>query len=281
MRIESGQSYGVVAPQEAASKNLNKTNQELKKILERLSTSLRINSASDDAAGLGESEELDTQARGFQQATDNVSDAMSALNTADGTGGQVSDMLQQQRDLALQSSNATLNDTERQDLNNQYQSIGQEITRISNASQFNTQNVANGTGLASGNAQVQAGANAGDQMTMPSADFTSAALGTTATSIDTADNATNALSSLDDALNSLNSQRSTLGAMTNRFQSTINNLSVSDTNTQAAESVIRDQDMAQGLVDLTSNQLLQQTSLAAFSNFNDISSNHLYGLLNS
>jgi flagellin len=266
---------------DTAINSLNKTNKDLNKILQRLSTALRINQASDDAAGLGAAEQLSTQIRGFQQATDNVSDAMSALNIADSAGNQVSDMMQRQRDLALQSSNATLNDSQRQDLNSEYQALNQEITRISNASQFNTQSVAAGTGLSSGNAVIQAGPNAGDQVTMPKTDFTAAALQIGGTSIDTAANATNAISSLDNAMDTLNSQRSTLGAMTNRFESTVNNLSVADINTQAAESVISDQDMAQGLVELTSKQLLQQSTLDAFSKFNEISANHIMGLLNS
>lgn len=281
MRIDSNQPYSLMGSSDTAINSLNKTNKDLNKILQRLSTALRINQASDDAAGLGAAEQLSTQIRGFQQATDNVSDAMSALNIADSAGNQVSDMMQRQRDLALQSSNATLNDSQRQDLNSEYQALNQEITRISNASQFNTQSVAAGTGLSSGNAVIQAGPNAGDQVTMPKTDFTAAALQIGGTSIDTAANATNAISSLDNAMDTLNSQRSTLGAMTNRFESTVNNLSVADINTQAAESVISDQDMAQGLVELTSKQLLQQSTLDAFSKFNEISANHIMGLLNS
>jgi flagellin len=281
MRIDSSQPYGLIGSQDKATNSLNKTNKDLNKILERLSTALRINQASDDAAGLGIAEQLTTQIRGFQQATDNVSDAMSALNIADSTGNQVSDMVQRQRDLALQSSNATLTDSQRQDLNTEYQSLTQEITRISNASQFNTQSVAAGTGLSSGNAIIQAGPNAGDQVTLPKTDFTAAALQISGTSIDTASNATSAIGNLDTALDTLNSQRSTLGSMTNRFESTVNNLSVANINTQAAESVISDQDMAQGLVDLTTQQLLQQSTLSAFSKFNEISANHIMGLLNS
>jgi flagellin len=281
MRIESSQPYSLIAPQDKASKSLGKTNKDLNKILERLSTALRINRASDDAAGLGIAEQLTSQIRGFQQASNNVSDAMSALNIADSAGNQVSDMVQRQRELALQSSNDTLTDTQRQDLNTEYQSLNQEITRISNASQFNTQSVAAGTGLSSGAAVIQAGPNAGDQVTLPKTDFTAAALAIGGTSIDTTANATNALDRLDSALNTLNSQRSTLGAMTNRFESTVNNLSIAQINTQAAESVIRDQDMAAGLVELTSKQLLQQSTLSAFSKFNEISANHIMGLLNS
>src|SRR5664279_4078290 len=99
MRVESG-GYGLIKPLAGASSSLNKTNRELNKILEKLSTSLAINSASDDASGLSISEQLRTQIRGFQTASNNVSDAMSALNIADSTGNEITGMLQRQRDLA-------------------------------------------------------------------------------------------------------------------------------------------------------------------------------------
>jgi len=281
MRIESGQSYGLVAPLDKASNSLSKTNNDLNKILQRLSTSLRINKASDDAAGLGMAEQLASQVRGFKQAKNNVSDAQSALNIADNTGSQVSDMVQRQRDLALQSSNDTLTNQQRAGLNTEYQSLGQEIDRITNASQFNTQNVANGTDLASGNAVIQAGPNSQDQTTMPKIDMSANALGVTGTSIDTSANAIAALPKLDNALQALNSQRSTLGATTNRFESTVNTNSLAEINTQAAESVLRDQNMAAGLVELTKNQILQQSTTSAFAQFNEINANHLIGLLKS
>lgn len=277
MRIDGG-TLGLVQPANKAANSLKQTNKELSRILERLSTSLKINSASDDASGLSISEQLRTQVRGFKAASDNVSQAMSALNIADSTGQQVSNMVQRQHDLALQSSSGTLNDTQRQYINTEYQSLTQEITRITSAAQFNTQNVANGTGLASGNAQIQAGANAGDQVSMPYADMSAQALQITGTSVDTAANAQNAIDKLSTALDKLNSQRSDLGAMTNRFQSTVNNLSVAEVNTQAAESALRDQDTAMGLADLARAQLLQQGATSAFAKFNQISSNNLFGL---
>jgi flagellin len=279
MRIDANGNYGITQPLDTAAKSLYKTNRDLNKILQRLSTALRINSASDDAAGLGVSEQLRTQIRGFQQATENVTDAMSALNIAEGTGNEVSSMLQRQRELAIQSQNSTLTDQQRGYLNTEYQQINQEMTRISNSSQFNSQSVANGTGLASGTAQVQAGANAGDQITMPGVDMTAAATGVAGTSVDTAANAQAALSSINTALDTLNSQRSALGAMTNRFESAVNNLSIAEINTQAAESVLRDQDMAQGLAEMTRVTLLQSSTLAAFSKFREISSNNLFALL--
>ena len=279
MQIMGMGGLGMVQGQDQTANSLNKTSKDLNKILVRLSTALRINNASDDAAGLAISEQLETQSRGFNMAQQNVTDATSALNIADSTGGQITDMLQQQRDLALQASNDTLTDQQRQGLDTQYQSLTQEINRISGSAQFNTQTVANGQGLASGNAEIQAGANAGDQIQMPATNMTAAALGINGTSIATGAGAWAALSTIDNALDTLNSQRTTVGAMTNAFQSVQNNLSVEDINTQAAQSVIQDQDMASGLADLTQSNLLLETGTEAFARYNEISANHLFGLL--
>ena len=279
MQIMGMGGLGMVQGQDQTANSLNKTSKDLNKILVRLSTALRINNASDDAAGLAISEQLETQSRGFNMAQQNVTDATSALNIADSTGGQITDMLQQQRDLALQASNDTLTDQQRQGLDTQYQSLTQEINRISGSAQFNTQTVANGQGLASGNAEIQAGANGGDQIRMPATNMTAAALGINGTSIATGAGAQAALSTIDNALDTLNSQRTTVGAMTNAFQSVRNNLSIEDINTQAAQSVIQDQDMASGLADLTQSNLLLETGTEAFARYNEISANHLFGLL--
>lgn len=279
MQIQGMGGFGMIQGQDQTAKTLNKTSRDLSKILEKLSTALRINRASDDAAGLGISAQLETQYRGFNMAEQNVTSAMSALNIADSTGGQISDMVQRQRELALQASNDTLSNQQRQGLDTEYQALTQEIDRISGSAQFNTQTVANGQGLASGNAEIQAGANAGDQIQIPKTNMSAAALGITGTSIATGAGAQTALSKLDNALDTLNIQRSTIGSMTNRFESVQNNLSVADINTQAAQSVIQDQDMAAGLADLTKTKLLLESGTQAFARFSEISTNHLFGLL--
>ena len=279
MQIQGMGGFGMVQGQDQTAKTLNKTSRDLSKILEKFSTAMRINRASDDAAGLGISAQLETQYRGFNMAEQNVTSAMSALNIADSTGGQISDMVQRQRELALQASNDTLSNQQRQGLDTEYQALTQEIDRISGSAQFNTQTVANGQGLASGNAEIQAGANAGDQIQIPKTNMSAAALGITGTSIATGAGAQTALSKLDNALDTLNIQRSTIGSMTNRFESVQNNLSVADINTQAAQSVIQDQDMAAGLADLTKTKLLLESGTQAFARFSEISTNHLFGLL--
>ena len=258
---------------------LKKTNRQLQKILERLSTAQRINRASDDAAGLGVSEMLRTNIRGYKMASQNVQDAMAALDITDGGANEISSMLQRQRELAVASRNSTLTDNDRQSLDAEYQALTQEIDRIARSSQYNRQNTSNGTDLASGTAVVQAGSEAGDQITLPQIDFSAATSGMAGTTIATEANAQSAFTAIDNALQSLNRQRSTVGATINRFSSAINNLDTAMVNTQAAESVLRDQDMAQGMVELVRRQLLQEGGMSAFQRFNELSRNHIMGIL--
>lgn len=258
---------------------LENTNRSLQKILERLSTAQRINRASDDAAGLAISEQLQSQIRGFKVAEQNITDAMSALNIADGTANQSSSILQRQRELALQSRSDTLTNEQRAVLDTEYQQLNQELNRIAESSQFNSQAVANGEGLADGSAQIQTGPNSSDQLSMPELDISGDSLGVSGTSIATSADAATALSALDSALSSLGGQRSTLGATFNRFESMQTNLHVAQINTQAANSVLRDQDMAAGLAELARTQLMQESGTRAFSRFQQVSANHLLGLL--
>jgi flagellin len=273
-----GSSPGL-AGAEQGRKALSNTNRSLQKILERLSTAQRINRASDDAAGLAISEQLQSQIRGFKMAEQNINDAMSALTIADGTANQSASILQRQRELALQARSDTLTNDQRAVLDTEYQQLSQELNRIADSSQFNTQSVANGEGLADGDGQIQNGPASSDQITMPQIDISGDSLGVNGTAIATSSGAANALSALDSALSSLGGQRSTLGATFNRFESMQTNLHVAQINTQAADSVLRDQDMAAGLAELARNQLLQESGSRAFSRFQQVSANHLLGLL--
>ncbi len=261
------------------SKALGKTSKQLKKILERLSTAQRINRASDDAAGLSISEQLRTQSRGFAAASNNVSDALSALRIAEGAANEVTDMLQRGRELSVQARSDTLNDEQRQMIDQEVQHIVAEVDRIAQGTQFNTQEVADGTGLASGAAVVQAGANEGETLALPSFDLTTASVGVDNVSVATAQGAADAMGAFDAALNEVNSQRSGIGAMMNRLDSAQNNLSVASINTVAAESLLRDQDMAAGLVQLTRERLLMEGGTNVFKRFNDISASHIMSLL--
>ncbi len=263
----------------SAERALKRTNRELQKILEQLSTGSRINRASDDAAGLAISEQLQSNIRGFKIASQNITDAMSALNIADGTANETTQILQRQRELAAQARNGTLTDNNRAALDIEYQQLSKELDRIAQTANFNKQSVSSGSDLASGSAKVQSGAESTDQLTLPHVDLKPISIGISGTSIATSDNASSAVSVLDKALKSVNSQRSTVGATINRLESSIDNLSVAMVNTQAAESVLRDEDMAKGLADLTRAKLLQEGSLVAFSRFNDVNKSYIMSLL--
>lgn len=261
------------------SNTLNSNYQQLQKILQKLATGQAINQASDDAAGFSMAQEMESQVRGFKAASDNVTQADSAMNITDGVAGQTADILQQQRTLALQASNGTLNDTDRQEINTEYQQLTQQLDQQANAAQYNTQHLANGTGLAGGNAQIQATPNAGGTIAAPQVNLTSQALGTAGTSVATASQAQSAISTIDNALKNLNSQQSTIGAFQNQLGYENDNLNSEMINTQSAESLITDLDMAQGSTDMSTQQLLNQTSTAAFAMFNSINQNQVLGLL--
>jgi flagellin len=279
MPIQDIGGLGMQSTQRRMTGALEKTNRALQKILQQLSTAQRINQASDDAAGLAISEQLTSQVRGLKMAGQNVSDAVSALNIAEGASQEIEDMLQRQRELALQARNDTLNTDQRGMLDKEYQNIQSEIDRIAGGTQFNTQNVTNGQGLAQGGAQIQVGPNAGDTVSMPGMDLTIQGLGLNGASVANSAGAADALTRLDTALNTINSNRSATGAMINRFTSTQNNLMVAETNTQAAESVLRDQDMAQAITDLSRQKLLNEGGIFAFQRFNEINANHVLSLL--
>ena len=279
MNIQKTGGLRITSTQKGATDALRRTGRALSKILEKLSTARRINRASDDAAGLAIAEQLSTQVRGFKVANRNVSDAMSALNITDGVSTEIGAMLQRQRELALQARNDTLTDDQRQALDVEYQNLTQEIERIAQGTEFNTQEVASGQGLSSGTAQIQVGPNAGDTVTLPNVDMTAAGLAIAGTSIADSASAANALTAIDNAIDTMGTQRSNVGAMVNRLESTQNNLMVAETNTTAAESILRDQDMAMGIAEMTKNRLLQETGIRAFQRFNEISANHILGLL--
>lgn len=279
MNINQSSGLRMTAQQKLNKGALERSNKRLNEVLEKLATSKRINRASDDAAGLSISEQLNAQIRGFKTAGRNVQDAMSALNIADGASGQVSDLVQRQRELAAQARNGTINDDQRAVLNQEYQQLTEEINRIADSTQFNRQNVADGTEFSAGDAEVQAGANAGETITMPTVDLRSDTLGITGGDISTAAGAEAAIGLADTAIDVISGQRSNIGSMVNRLTSTSNNLMTAEINSEAADSLIRDQDMAMGLAELTRQQILNQTGTKAFGMFNKISSDHIMGLL--
>lgn len=256
-----------------------KNRNSLNKSMEKLSTGRNINRASDNAAGLSISENLRAQIRGASQAQRNTLDGLSMLRTADGAANEVSSMLQRQRELAGQARNGTMNDNDRAALNDEYQQLSEEINRISESTSFNGQKLTNGSDLGDGNAQLQVGANEGDTINVSTVDFRTSALGSGGGDISTAAGAAAAIDLADTGISNLNEQRSSIGALSNRLESTVNNLMNNEVNTQEAESLIRDMDIAAGVSRLARDQILNQTSTKALSTFNSVSSSNVLSLL--
>jgi flagellin len=252
-----------------AHRVLSNTNNALSKSMERLSSGLRINRAADDAAGLAVSEVMRSQIRGMNVASRNAQDGVSLVQVADGALGNVGDMLQRVRDLAVQASNGTLTDSQRSNLNAEVQQILTEINATGAQTEFNGIKILSGSVAAAASAvTLQVGANGGQAIA-----FTIGTVGTTALtiqglSVSFATAASAAIASLDVAIGAITTQRANLGAIQNRLEQTINRLGVTSENLQAAESRIRDADMAAEMISFTKNQILQQSGMAMLSQAN-------------
>jgi flagellin len=252
-----------------AHRVLSNTNNALSKSMERLSSGLRINRAADDAAGLAVSEVMRSQIRGMNVASRNAQDGVSMVQVADGALGNVGDMLQRIRDLAVQASNGTLTDSQRSNLNAEVQQILSEINTTGSNTEFNGIKILAGSvAVAASAVTLQVGANGGQAIA-----FTIGTVGTTALtiqglSVSFATAASAAIASLDVAIGAITTQRANLGAIQNRLEQTINRLGVTSENLQAAESRIRDADMAAEMISFTKNQILQQSGMAMLSQAN-------------
>ncbi len=259
--------------------SLFNANRAMSKNLEKLSTGLRINRASDDAAGLAISENLRTQVRGTGQAKKNALDGISLMNIAEGAANEISAILQRMRELAVQSSTDTLTNTERAFTNQEFKQLSSEIDRISEVTNFNGQKL-----IASGAAGPRFGSGTvGSTLWIDSNDVYGAdsltitidtlTTNTSGLSISTSTLASQtsaklSITSLDTAIGSVNEMRSDMGAWVNRLESTINNLTISNTNQQSAESQIRDVDFANESSNFTKNQILSQSANAMLSQAN-------------
>ncbi len=262
----------------SAQRNLAGTQNSFFRAIEQLSSGLRINKAADDTAGLAVSEKLKNQVRGLNQAQRNAQDAVSLLQTAEGALNETHSLLARMRELAVQSSNDTLTNADRLHIQDEVNQLLSEVDRIAAATQFNTIPLLNGGGVATG-LQFHVGPN---NVTASSVDevtfgFTSANttgltianLGTAgAQSLTTQTGANSAISVLDTAIETVSTRRGALGAMQNRLTSTINSLGVASENTGAANSRIRDADVAQAVSEMVKNQILQQSTMAVLAQAN-------------
>ncbi len=262
-------------PSLTAQRNLSASQGQLATSIGRLSSGLRINSAKDDAAGLAIANRMDSQARGMNVAIRNSMDGISLAQTAEGGLGKVSDMLQRMRELAVQSSNATNTSTDRDSLNNEFRQLADEIDRTLNATKFNGQAILSG---AAGSQVFQVGSESTsyDQLTVTTGNMATAAniaavTGTVGViSGTTGSNAQSMISAIDLALTTVNSERSTYGAVQNRFEAIIANLQVASENQSAAKSRIMDADFAAETAALTRTQILQQAGTAMLAQANQL-----------
>lgn len=235
-----------------ASRILNRSTRALNNSLERLSSGLRINRASDDAAGLAIAEGFRTQVRGSQVAQRNAQDGINLVQTAEGGLGETTNILQRIRELAIQAANGTQSTDNRNSLNTEVRELINQIEDIALDTQFN------GIAVLSANQSVtlQSGANVSQTLLVSIAGARSSDLRISALTVSTVAGAVSALSFVDVALASVNSLRSTLGAFQNRLEFTINTLAVQEENAAAAESAIRDADIARETILFTRNQIL-------------------------
>ncbi|MFH0919673.1 MAG: flagellin, partial [Fibrobacterota bacterium] len=262
--------------------SLSRVNRELSKSLERLSTGLRINRASDDAAGLSVSEQMRTQVSGLGMAKRNATDGIALLNIAEGAANEIEGMLQRMRELAVQSTNDTLTTTERAYTNQEYQSLMSEIDRITDVTQYNGQTLLDGQvgsfgAVNSGSSLLHIGPNASgnDRLTIAIDGTSSGSLTVGGTSVTSQLRAESAIRSIDVAINSVNKLRSDLGAFINRLDHAISNIENQSHNTQSAESAIRDTDFAAESTAFTRNQILMQSATAMLAQSNAVPQNVL------
>jgi flagellin len=238
-----------------AHRNLVSTSDALSKSMERLSSGYRINRAADDAAGLAISERLRAQVHGIGQAQRNAQDAVSLVQTAEGSLDEVHSMLQRVRELAVQYKNGSLSEADRTSIQSEINQLASEVERIGTSSEFNGIKLLN----ESATVTFQVGANDGEAITVSTISL-GEAVGAEAFELSTTGEAD--ISEIDAAIGAVSTQRAQFGAVQNRLEHTMNNLAVYQENLTASESRIRDVDMAAEMVEFTKLQILQQAGTA-------------------
>ncbi|MCX6500710.1 MAG: flagellin [Arthrobacter sp.] len=262
-------------------RNLNATQTDLSKSLEKLSTGLRINRAADDAAGLSISEGLKSQVTGSAQAARNAQDGISLLQTAEGGLTEVHSILQRVRDLAVQAGNDSNNGAARTAISTEVDGLADELTRIGSSSNFNGTTLLDGKGGTANNGkltfQVGAGSSTtNDQITVDLSGADVTAIGTTikglvAAGFKDSAAAAGSITAIDGTIATVSDERSKIGAVQNRLEHTIKSLNVAGENLQAAQSRIADVDMAQEMVKFTKANILSQAGTAMLAQANQSS----------
>ena len=265
-----------------AQRNLNKSQSSLSTSMQRLSSGLRVNSAKDDAAGLAIAERMNAQVKGMNVAVRNANDGISLAQTAEGALATVGDALQRMRELAVQSSNSTNSNSDKDSLDKEFGELSKEIQRVLGGTTFNGKNIL-GTGAGSLTFQVGANTTSNDSISITTTNMTSLASITTIAGTDnagtgravidsTASATTTAtvIDNIDTAIDAVNAERATMGASQNRFDAVISNLQSSVENQSAARSRIMDADFASETANMSRAQILQQAGTAMVAQANQL-----------
>jgi flagellin len=255
-----------------AQRNMQSTQLGLNRGMARLSSGFRINQAADDAAGLAISEKLKAQVRGLRQASRNANDGISMVQVAEGGLNEVSNMLIRLRELSVQASSDTIGDTERKFIDVEYQQLKSEIQRIADVTTFNGRELLNGTG---GIVDIQIGTHNDafkDRLSFNAAAANSSveALGVLTAGTESKESAQSSIDAIDRAIVSVNAIRANFGAMQNRLTSTTANLAVADENLSAANSRIRDTDIATESSEMMRNNILMQAGVSVLAQANNV-----------
>jgi len=253
-----------------AQNNLLKTTKAMNKSIGRLSSGLRVTSASDDAAGLAVSENMRAQLRGFQQAMRNANDGVAIVQTAEAAYQSISDTLVRMRELAVEASNDSISDTERGFLDEEFQDLIGEIDRISNVTEFNGIQLLDGSAGSGGTLTFQVGTrnSTNDRITVSMEAQAASDLGVDSSAVDVISNAQGSIDEIDTALESLNTDRASLGATINSLSLSVNNLSATVENYGNAVGNIRDTDIGSESAEFSKQQVLQQAGVAMLSQAN-------------
>jgi len=253
----------------AAAGQLGRTNRGLTSSLSKISSGMRINSASEDAAGLGVATNLESQVISTRQAMRNTNDGISIIQTAESAANEVTDILQRMRELAVQSSSETLADTERSFITDEFNQLRSEVARIASVTEFNGLQLTDGTTSA---LSVQVGIQnaSSSRIDIQLGDLTSSGLGIDSLDLSSVSAARASIDSLDTALNSVNSFRSQFGAVQNRLDSALNNSQINVEALSGASSQIMDTDFATETSNLTKLQIMQQAGVASLAQAKNI-----------
>ncbi len=246
-------------------RNLSAITNRLQGNFARLSSGLRIATAADDAAGLGISERMRAQIRSLTVAGRNAQDGVSLTQTAEGALQEVSNILTRMRELAVQSANGTVTDTDRAVIDTEFQALISEVDRIADQTTFNGVNILDGT---TASLNIQVGINSGEVIAVALQDVTATTLAIDTLEVGTQANASAALAGLDTAIDSVTTSRGELGAATNRLGHASAGIANARENLAAAESRIRDVDIATETSDLTRNTILQQAATSVLAQAN-------------